>query len=479
MKSIIINVMPEETRMALIDNQELIAVELERPQHTHLVGNIYKGHVQNVLKGMQAAFVDIGQSKNAFLYVGDGKTPNAGGLESQQPKIHIGQSLPIQITKDASGLKGPRATTHLSIPGRNVVLMPASSGYVGISHRIEDEAERKRLHDIVTELKPEGMGMIIRTAAIGQKREAIEQDIKYLAKIWSAITAKAKLKDGPGLLYRDADLAIRIVRDSFTDDVDEMVIDDERVYRRAVELAESFNPELAKRIHLYKGNVSIFNSYHIDEELKKLESPVVELKSGGFLVIDKTEAMTVIDVNTGKFVGNANLGETVYRMNLEAADEIMKQLRLRDIGGIILVDFIDMEKESQKEDLLLRMRAQAQKDRTKTNIVDITALGLVEITRKKSRPNVDAMLYATCSACNGTGRVESSETIGIRICREIRRLEKKHHNQDGYELQLNPAVADDLKLADTLGPLSKELGIELEIVSHPEMGHSSFVISGR
>ena len=220
MKSIIINVMPEETRMALIDNQELIAVELERPQHTHLVGNIYKGHVQNVLKGMQAAFVDIGQSKNAFLYVGDGKTPNAGGLESQQPKIHIGQSLPIQITKDASGLKGPRATTHLSIPGRNVVLMPASSGYVGISHRIEDEAERKRLHDIVTELKPEGMGMIIRTAAIGQKREAIEQDIKYLAKIWSAITAKAKLKDGPGLLYRDADLAIRIVRDSFTDDVD-------------------------------------------------------------------------------------------------------------------------------------------------------------------------------------------------------------------------------------------------------------------
>lgn len=490
MKQIIVNVMPEETRMALLDDGSLMEIELERPRHSHLVGNIYKGQVQNVLQGMQAAFVDIGQEKNAFLYVGDGKLMPGGEKTEEgriaqlqampwlngQPnqRISVGQNIPVQITKDEVGSKGPRATMHLSIPGRNVVLMPASSGYVGMSHRLTDEKEKKRLHDIVRELCPAGMGMIIRTAAEGQSREAIERDVKYLTNLWQVIISKFKRKKGSSLLYRDADMVIRMVRDNFTDDIDEVIIDDSATCQRVRELAEGIDQELAGRIKLYEGKGSIFNYYHIEEELAKLKERIVELKSGGFLVIDKTEAMTVIDVNTGKYVGNANLGETIYRMNMEAADEIMRQLKLRDIGGIIIIDFIDMDKPSQREMLLNRLREQAQKDRTKTNIVDITALGLVEITRKKSRQNVNAMLFDACPVCGGTGQVESLESLCIRVAREIRRLERKHHNADGYELQVNTATASELKLQDPFNLLVKELGINIDIVGRPDIVQGSY-----
>lgn len=478
--------------MALVEDEKLIEAELERPRHSHLVGNIYKGQVQNVLQGMQAAFVDIGKEKNAFLYIGDGKLMPGGektdeGRAAQlrampwlngQPnqRISIGQSIPVQITKDEVGTKGPRATMHLSIPGRNVVLMPASSGYVGMSHRITDEKEKKRLHGIVRELCPKGMGMIIRTAAEGQSRETIEQDVKYLTGLWETIIAKFKRQKGTSLLYRDADMVIRMVRDNFTEDIDEVIIDDEVTYQRVRELVEGINPKLVERIHFYSGKGSIFNYYHVEEELKKLDGRIVELKSGGFLVIDKTEAMTVIDVNTGKFVGSANLAETVYRMNLEAADEIMRQLRLRDIGGIIIVDFIDMDKPSQKEQLLERLRKQAQQDRTKTNIVDITSLGLVEITRKKSRQNVEAILYDTCPVCGGTGRINSSETLFIRISREIRRIERKRHNIDGYELQLCTEAAQELRLKDAFTELEKEIGARIKVVGRAEIPPGSFSI---
>ena len=485
MKSIIIDVMQEETRMAIIENGELISLELERPQHSHLVGNIYKGTVQNVLDGMQAAFVDIGTGKNSFLYIGNGKlmpggekTPEGKAAQLRMmpwltghpnQKISIGMSIPVQITKDEVGSKGPRATMHLSIPGRNVVLMPASSGYVGMSHRIDDEKEKKRLHDIVRELCPRGMGMIIRTAAVGQPREVLEQDIRYLTSLWEAIIAKFKRKNKATLLYRDADMVIRTVRDNFADDVEQVIINDEKTYQRIVSLIAGINPEFAKRVKLYTDREEIFKRYGVEEELRKLESRTVELKSGGFLVIDKTEAMTVIDVNTGKYVGNANLGETVYQMNLEAADEIMRQLRLRDIGGIIIVDFIDMEKEAQKEKLLYRLRQQAQKDRTKMNIVDITSLGLVEITRKKSRQNMEAMVYCTCPVCSGTGRIESNETLFVKICRKLRHLEKERHNADGYELQLHPDAAQELKLKDAFKPIEKELGITIKIETRREI----------
>lgn len=464
-KSIIVNVMPEETRIAIVENGELAGLELERPNHSHLVGNIYKGVVQNVLPGMQAAFVDIGRSKNAFLYIGDGKMTGASGGERQ--KIHIGQVLPVQITKDEAGSKGPRATLRLTIPGRNVVLMPGAA-YIGTSHRIASEEERSRLYDIVKEACPEGMGAIIRTAAMGQSRESIQRDIRYLTGVWRAIEARAGIVKNTGLLYRDVDLVIRIVRDIFNDDVVQMVIDDEAVCRRVRELLQDIDAAWADRVKLYEDG-KIFAAYGIEEKLAGLESRYVELKSGGFLVIDKTEAMTVIDVNTGSFVGDLNLAETVFVLNQEAAEEIMRQLRLRDIGGIILVDFIDMEKESYNAALLQQLRRLAQLDRVKTNVVDITALGLVEITRKKSRQNIDNFLHAACPLCEGSGKVLSPEAVAVKICREIRRIEGRRHAAEGYLVQLAPETANSLKGSGCFDGLQKELGITVKIESAREV----------
>lgn len=471
MKSILVNIVPEETRMAMLEDDELLAVEVERPSHSHLVGNIYKGHVQNVLPGMQAAFVDIGNEKNAFLYIGDGMPADAIQSMPVHARIHIGQNLPVQIVKDAIGTKGPRATTHLSLPGRNVVLMPTAA-YIGLSRRIEDEAERNRLKAIAEKICPPGMGLIVRTAAAGQTEENLAEDVRYLVKLWESLMARNKLLPAPALLYRDADLIIRIVRDSLTKAVDRMIIDDAAVYRRVVELLQYISPELVGRVQLYEEKTALFKKYHIDDELEKLGDREVALKSGGFIVIDKTEALTVIDVNTGKYVGRANLADTVYHTNMEAAMEILKQIRLRDIGGIIVIDFIDMDMAEQKENLLEFMRGQVKRDRTKTNIVDITSLGLVEITRKKSRQNFESIIYSDCPYCHGRGRIESPETVCINISRDIRRIEAKSHAPFGYEVEVHEQVAEAIQESGILSNLSQELGVAICLVArsdiHPE-----------
>ena len=471
MKSILVNIVPEETRMAIVADDELLAIEVERASHSHLVGNIYKGHVQNVLPGMQAAFVDIGWEKNAFLYIGDGLPHEAIQSLPKKTKIHIGQNLPIQIVKDAIGTKGPRATLHLSLPGRNVVLMPTAA-YIGISRRIESEEERGRLKEIAARICPKDMGLIIRTVAAGQSEETLQADVDYLMRLWESLMARNKLSSAPALLYRDADLIIRIVRDTLTEDIDEMLIDDAAVYQRVVELLRYTSPELARRVRLYEESTPLFKKYQIDEEIERLGDREVSLRSGGFIVIDKTEALTVIDVNTGKFVGQANLADTVYRTNLEAAAEILKQLRLRDIGGIILIDFIDMEKDEQKEKLLEFMRERVRLDRTKTNVVDITSLGLVEITRKKSRQNFESIIYSECPYCHGRGRIESAETVSIKICRDIRRIEASSHAPSGYEIEVPARVAESLRDSRLLDQLAKELGtsfaIRIEPGMHPE-----------
>ena len=474
MKTILVNSMPEEVRMAIVAGGELQAIEMERASHSHLVGNLYRGRVQNVLPGMQAAFVDIGRKKNAFLYIGDGMPKEAQQAVRQQ-KIHIGQTLPVQIVKDAIGTKGPRATTHLTLPGRNVVLMPTAA-YIGISRRIESEEERARLHGIAERICPKDMGLIIRTVAAGKTEEALAADVRYLHRLWESIQARMKLGSAPSLLYRDADLAIRMVRDSFTDEIDEVIVDDRALYQRIVELVEYASPELADRVKLHAERTPLFRKYHLEEELEKLGAREVELPSGGFIVIDKTEALTVIDVNTGRFVGKANLADTVYHTNLEAAAEILKQLRLRDIGGIIVVDFIDMEQSGQKEELLAYMREHVKSDPTKTNIVDITSLGLVEITRKKSRQNLESMIYSECPYCHGKGRVESPETVGIQISRDIRRMELSSHSEDGYEVEVHELVAEELRRGKLLQPLEQEFGIRIRVMTKPGMHPENYSI---
>ena len=452
MRSIIVNMVPEETCMAVLEDGELQAVEMERSSHSHLVGNIYKGRVQNVLPGMQAAFVDIGTGKNAFLYIGDGLPHETIESMPQNARIHIGQSLPIQIVKDAIGTKGPRATMHISLPGRNVVLMPTAA-YIGMSRRIEDEAERARLHAIAERICPKGMGLIIRTVAAGQSEENLAADVRYLVRLWESILARYRLKSkGSALLYRDADLLIRLVRDRFSADVDELVIDDKEAYQRVCSLVEAISPELVGRIRYYEAKTPIFKAYHIEEEIDKLGAREVELKSGGFLVI------------------------TVYQTNLEAAAEILKQIRLRDIGGIIIVDFIDMEKESQKEELLAYMRGQVKHDRTKTNIVDITNLGLVEITRKKTRQNIDSIVYSECPICHGRGRIESPETVAIRISRDIRRMERKSHAREGYEIEVHETVAEELQANQLMMNLAAEFGTDIKVTVKPGMHPENYTI---
>lgn len=476
MKSILVTVVPEETKLAILEDGKLSSIEVERATHSHLVGNIYKGQVQNVLPGMQAAFVDIGTGKNAFMYIGDGMPADVKQTLPHPQKIHIGQQLPVQIIKDAIGSKGPRATTHITLPGRNVVLLPTAA-YIGMSRRIEEEAERNRLHDIASRICPEGMGLIIRTVAAGATEESLQEDVEYLEKLWHSMMARFKMKSkGANLLYRDADLIIRVVRDNLTPEVEAMWIDNWAVYQRVRDFVQLLSPELTEKIRYYDSREPLFKHYGIEEELDNLGGRTVELKSGGFLVIDKTEALTVIDVNTGKYTGSTNLGETVYHANQEAAEEIMRQLRLRDIGGIIIVDFIDMEKDEHKEQLLAHLRELAKFDPTKTNIVDITSLGLVEITRKKSRQNLDSIIYSECPICHGRGRVESPETVSIRIAGDIRRMEHKSHAEDGYEIEVHESVAEELRHNQLLMNLAAEFAMDIKVTATPGMHPENYVI---
>lgn len=472
MKSIIVSIVPEETRVAVVENAELTEFSIERTESAHLVGNIYQGRVQNVLPGMQAAFVDIGQQKNAFLFIGDGLPKEALQAISRNETIHVGQNVLIQIVKDAVGTKGPRATTHITLPGRYVVLMPTAV-YTGISRRIESHKERERLRRVAAAICPEGMGIIIRTNAERQSEAVLKKDVAYLEHLWKLLLARAKVSRPPTLLYRDADLMIRIVRDFFTPEVDALVIDQQDAYARARDLLKCVSPKLASKVKLHKGADPVFRAHRLEGELEKLGRREVPLKSGGSIVIDKTEALTVIDVNTGKYVGEINLADTVFQTNLEAADEITKQIRLRDIGGIIIVDFIDMETEAQKQNVLRLLEEKVKLDKTKTNIVGITPLGLVEITRKKSRRNLESTLYNPCPCCDGRGVVESPETVMIHIGRELRRLSGKARPPRGYLVQAHATVADAFKRSNLISALERELSCRIRVEKtegmHPEV----------
>lgn len=468
-KSIIANVMPEETRVALLEAGELMEVSVERSESGHLVGNIYKGKVKNVLPGMQAAFVDIGRDKNAFLYMGD------AGRQAACQHLTIGQDVLVQIAKDAMGDKGPRATISLTLPGRYIVLMPTVD-YIGISRRIEEEPERERLRQIAERIRPAGMGVIVRTVAIGKGEDDLIKDMAYLANMWSILSARAKRSNAPALIYRDAELVVRIVRDYLTEDVTEFVIDNQEAYNRVIDLLTHISPELVECVRLYtptSQESEIFSRFNLDVQLDSLRNRRVELACGGYLVIDHTEALTVIDVNTGKFVGKTNLSETVFQTNLEAAAQIARQLRLRDIGGIIIIDFIDMDKAEQQTAVLAVLELELKKDRTKSNVLGFTSLGLVEMTRKKARQNINGMLYSQCPYCLGKGRIKSPETVVLDIKRDLRKLNKRSRPGGRLLIQAHPQVTEFLTKQGELKRLEEETArsLTLEPVAdlNPEM----------
>ncbi|RME27227.1 MAG: Rne/Rng family ribonuclease [Deltaproteobacteria bacterium] len=439
---LVINVAQGERRVALVEKGVLSGLFIERPSDRSVVGNIYLGRVSRVLAGMDAAFVDIGLDKAGFLYVSDVirpidyaqlGLPEEYGSEDEIDETHPakptpditkllanGETIMVQVSKAPIGTKGARLTTHITLPGRLLVYLPTVE-HIGVSRRIELESERRRLREIVERLRPESGGFIIRTAAEGADEASIRADMEFLTKLWMEVRQKAKGASAPVRLYRDLDLVKRVTRDLFTADIDKLIVDDAEQHRQLLEFVRTFMPALAGRVELYTGTEPLFDALGLEVEVTRALERKVWLRSGGYIVIDQAEALCAIDVNTGKYVGKHNLEDTITKINLEAVKEIVYQLKVRDIGGIIIIDFIDMEKESNRDKVYSALQAELANDRAKTNILKISELGLVEMTRKRVRENLMRFLTETCPYCEGSGRVKTTATVGFEILRAIER----------------------------------------------------------
>lgn len=426
MNEIFIDVGHTESRVAVMENGKLVEIHIEAQNKGKLAGNIYKGIVENVLPGMQAAFINIGLEKNAFLYIRDAVAFNYNEDKSSSgisinSILKPGDEIIVQVSKEASGSKGARVTTRAAIPGRYIVLMP-DTDYIGVSRRIENEFERDRLRDIIAKIKPEKMGVIVRTEAEGKEKDDFIEDIKFQTALWDRIMDEAKKSGAPKLIHKDIDLAYRAVRDLLNRDTARLVINDSETYRNALEIVSLFSADKKDIVEYYDGNINIMDFHGIESSIEKALSREIPLKSGGYIVIDQTEALTVIDVNTGKYTGFSSLEDTVLFTNIEACGEIARQLRLRDIGGIIIIDFIDMHSEANRNRVIEELKNELKKDRTKSSVFGITQLGFVEMTRKKAGRRLSAVMQKTCPLCAGSGRIKDEDTIVRGIERKVERI---------------------------------------------------------
>lgn len=453
-EEILINVTPQETRVAVVENGILQEIYVERSQKLGLVGNIFKGSVSRVLPGMQAAFIDIGLERTGFLHTSDivpatETSPVNDDSSTQQPAIESllreGQVVLVQVVKDPLGSKGARLTTRLSIPLRYLVFIP-NYQHIGISQRIEDETERERLRNIILDYLSENLllttnndangtsgktvknlsqldkgGFIVRTAAEGIPDDEIYRDIKFLHKLWDSVVVRADNTYPPGVVYEDLPLVMRTMRDLVHADIERVRIDSKETFKRVMEFSKKFIPEFLGRIEYYKGEHPILDLYSVEDEIQKALGKKVQLKSGGHLIIDQTEAMTTIDVNTGAFVGRRNLEETIYKTNLEAVQTIARQLRLRNLGGIIIIDFIDMQDAEHGRQVSRSLEKHLSKDNSKIAISELTSLGLVQLTRKRTRESLEHTLCEACPTCKGMGAIKTAETVCYEIFREIMR----------------------------------------------------------
>lgn len=445
---LIVNVTLGETRVSRLENGVVAEVYIERSREASVVGNIYKGKVVRVLPGMEAAFIDIGLDRTAFLHASDivseempvvtELAPGADEPKDVVPKptekakykyrgSHIqdllkeGKDIIVQVAKDAIGTKGARLTSFISLPGRFLVYMPTVD-HLGVSRKIESEKERKRLKAMIEKLrKGIGGGFIIRTASEGITQRDAKADISYLTELWKSIEEQAERSKPPAQIHSDLDVILRVVRDLFTEDIDRLVIDSVPEYERIRSFVSKFNPKLKNRIELYQGDEPIFDAFGIEVEITRALGQKVWLKSGGYIIIEQTEALTAIDVNTGRFVGKRNVEDTILKTNLEAVKEIVYQLRLRNIGGIIILDFIDMQRQTNREKVFSALQEALKSDRARTKITKISALGLVEMTRKRTREDIRNILADPCPYCEGKGYLKSPNTVCYEIFREIRR----------------------------------------------------------
>ena len=481
-KEILVSVEVGETRVAVLEDGRTAEVYLERRGRRSIAGNIYKGVVDNVLPGMEASFVDIGLEKNGFLYVDEIVVPELEGKRHGkriQELIERGQEVLVQAVKDPMGTKGARLTTEISLPGRFVVYTPYGEG-IGVSRRLED-AERDRLKAICKELELSEGGIIVRTAAEGASHKELEGDLALLRKLWGTIRSRAERAEAPALVYREAETPLRIVRDLFIRDFERVVVDHDRTYRRIVGYLKRTSPELAARVELYDGAEPLMEVHGVDDAIRSTLSRRVDLPSGGYLIFDYAEAFTVVDVNTGRFVGSrgkssgARLEDTITKNNLEAVTEVVRQLRLRDVGGIIVIDFIDMANPKNRQLVEDALRAELERDRTKTYVVEISPLGLVEMTRQNVTDGPREILTTKCPTCAGDGIVLSAETAAIQIERKLRRVVASSRSE-GFLVELNAHVAGILigpggsRLAD----LEEETGRRFAFDTKDGIAHDHF-----
>lgn len=435
-EEILINVTPRETRVAMVENGVLTEVFIERASRLGIVGNIYKGKVSRVLPGMQAAFIEIGLERTAFLHASDIVQTDNGSVskpvEDIAKLLYQGQTVLVQVLKDPMGSKGARLTTQLSIAARYLVLMPEIT-HIGISQKIENDEERQRLKQLVAESAKdfEPCGYIVRTVADGVNETELAADVKFLHKLWSEVQERAKSEAECSLIHEDLRLVMRTMRDQVGSgvEIEKIRIDSKENFDKVVKFSNKFIPELVSKIEYYPGERPIFDLYGVDDEIQKALNRKVELKSGGYLIFDQTEAMTTIDVNTGGFVGHRNLEETIFKTNLEATQAIVRQLRLRNLGGIIIIDFIDMQDSEHRQQVLAALEKSVGQDRTKSHISQVSELGLVEMTRKRTRESLEHIICVTCPTCGGRGSIKTAETVCYEIFRELMREARQYDTQ--------------------------------------------------
>jgi ribonuclease G len=529
---------PHQTRIAVLEDDRLTEIFVERRRHRGMVGNVYKGRVTRVLPGMQAAFVDVGLERDAFLYVSDvaadveamedqelgeaaadepaargqaggaaaeraepngaasagagppsalsspspppAPPPAAAPVQSQQAPPSIadllkpGQEIIVQVVKDPLPNKGARISTHVTLPGRYLVLLPTVRHF-GVSRRIDDDEERERLIRLLNELPVAGGGLIVRTVGGGRGPEEFESDLAYLSKLWEKIRHRAGKVSAPTLLHQDLDLALRVVRDLLRQDFSVLWVDGEETYERIVEFLDQVQPALVAKVKLFRQGATLFEQFGIEDQIEAALKSKVWLKSGGYIVINPTEALVAIDVNTGRFVGQRNLEDTVLQTNLEAVAEIVRQIRLRDLGGIIVIDLIDMVEQAHREQVFSSLENEIKKDRAKTKLLNISEFGLVEITRKRSRANLERLLTQPCPYCAGRGRIKSLATICLNLRKELLRLRGRMGHGE-LLLRVHPEIARALQQEERaiLDELERSLEVKVLLQSDPELHHERF-----
>jgi ribonuclease G len=500
-QDILINCTPQEIRIAIMEDDLLAEFFVERKQERGIAGNIYKGKVLRILPGMQAAFVDIGLDKAAFLHVSDFSDipeEEPGSLAASDEEIVFeaarpapprhrlpierqlsqGQEILVQAAKDPLGTKGARITSHISLPGRYLVFIPNSTR-IGISRRIEDPKERQRLKEMAMSLLTEDGGFILRTASEGRNKREIQRDLAFLTKLWRGIQKKAQPATAPALLHQDLDPITRIIRDFFNTDTHTVVVDQVKEHRRMLDFVGHFMPRHKSKIKLYSEAEPIFDHYKVESQIDKALMRKVWLRSGGYLIIDQTEALTAIDVNTGRFVGKRDQEETVFKTNLEAAAEIVNQLRLRNQGGIIIIDFIDMDKEPHRKKVYEVLKDAIRRDKARTTILKISELGLVEMTRQRTRESLGNMLLGPCPYCEGRGRIKSPVTIAYEILRAIKKERAQLVNGKRIMVRLNPEIANFLydDQNRSLDHLEREINQKIILKASEELPHEKYEIT--